>query len=70
MVPGDLRDVCGVGREQVRRYCLPFVDPMQVTPPRDVIEKIHSYTGGDIRPADWYPARLSEPLAGGAEART
>lgn len=58
LVPGDIAAVCGVGREQVRRYCLPFTDPMNVTPPRAAIEAIFDYTDGEIGPEDWYPVRL------------
>lgn len=61
LVPGDVAPVCGVGREQVRRYCLPFEDPMNVTPSRAVIEALFDYTDGDIGPADWFPERLRGP---------
>lgn len=60
LVYGDITSICGVGREQIRRYCLPFGDPMHVTPPRGVIESVHAYTNGEIGPADWYPSRLSQ----------
>lgn len=64
LVPADIAGVCGVGREQVRRYCLPFNDPMNVMPSRHVVEAMFDYTGGEIGPLDWYPARLRQPFAG------
>lgn len=67
LVNGDVAKVCGVGREQVRRYCLPFSDPMNVTPSRSVIEAIFDYTDGEIGPDSWYPERLRS-RAGSANA--
>ncbi|HZV85888.1 MAG TPA: hypothetical protein VFF48_12960 [Brevundimonas sp.] len=67
LVPADVAGICGVGREQVRRYCLPFSDSMNVTPPRHVIEAVFDYTGGEITAADWYPERVSRPVAEPAE---
>lgn len=58
LVPGDVAHVCGVGREQVRRYCLPFEDPMNVMPSRAVIEALFDYTDGEIGPDSWFPERL------------
>lgn len=55
----DAAAVAGVGREQVRRYCLAFSDPMRVVPPTDVIAAFYEWTGGDVTAADYYPAELN-----------
>lgn len=54
----------GCSHEQVRAICLPFADPLRRVPNTELVERIVAATQGEIRPADFYPARLS----GAAEA--
>lgn len=44
----------GVGREQARRYCLPFGDPLRAIPRQDVIQRVVDWTRGEVTPADFY----------------
>lgn len=50
----DATQPLGVQAEQVRRYCLPFGDPLRVVPPAAVMTKIVQWTAGEVGPADFY----------------
>lgn len=54
----------GCSHEQVRAICLPFNDPLRRVPDTELLERIVRATAGEVRPADFYPARLN----GSAEA--
>lgn len=54
----DAAEPLGVGVEQVRRYCLPFDEPMRVVPPMPVMRRIVAWTKGEIGPGDFYPQQL------------
>lgn len=49
----------GCSAEYVRLICLPFDDPDRRVPTPDVIAAIHTYTQGEIGPADHYPPHLN-----------
>lgn len=51
--------------ETVRRYRLPFDDADRRIPDQLMLGKIHTLTGGAIKPADFYPPELT---AGAPEA--
>ena len=58
LLPKHAAPELGVGREQVRRYCLPFGDPLRAIPTEGVMERIVAWTRGEITPADFYPPKL------------
>jgi hypothetical protein len=58
----DVSKPFGCSHEYVRLICLPFDDPNRRVPTADVVERIHTYTAGEISPADHYPPHLrAEP---------
>lgn len=63
----EVAPVLGVGAEQVRRYCLPFGDPVRVVPPQEVMGRIVGWTGGELEPNDFYdPADLAPCVTEGS----
>lgn len=54
--------------ETVRRIRLPFSHKARRVPSAELAERIFAYTGGDVGPADFYPAHLrsGEPVTTGA----
>lgn len=48
----------GVQTEQVRRYCLPFDDPMRCVPTPKVMARIIAWTGGAVRADDFYTPHI------------
>lgn len=50
----DAQGPLGVKLEQVRRYCLPFTDPMRAVPSPKVMARIIAWTGGEVRPDDFF----------------
>lgn len=57
----DIADLIGVSSEAVRKYCLPYDDVSRQVPGLAILEKIVALTGGEVRPADFYPPHLSAP---------
>lgn len=49
--------------EWVRLICLPFDDPRRRVPDAKDLERIHTWTNGEITPADFYPPHLNQPAA-------
>lgn len=47
--------------EWVRLVCLPFSSDKRRVPSPDDVERGYQWSGGEIRPQDWYPPHLSEP---------
>jgi hypothetical protein len=45
--------------EWVRLICLPFDDPKRRVPSPDDVERVWSWSQGEIGPADWYPPQLN-----------
>jgi len=61
--PKDGAAPLGVKGEQVRRYCLPFDDPMRVVPPPKVMPRIVAWTAGEITANDFHPSLAgAEPV--------
>ncbi|MDR3513752.1 MAG: hypothetical protein P4L73_19115 [Caulobacteraceae bacterium] len=56
----------GVTPQAVGRYIRPFGDPLRQVPGLEVMERVVAWTGGEIRPADFYPPELSAAPSGGA----
>lgn len=46
--------------EWVRLVCLPFDNPNRRVPSLDDVTRAHEWSGGEIKPSDWYPPELSE----------
>lgn len=60
----------GVTPEQVRKYCLEFGHPDRALPGRDVLERIETWTGGEVTERDFYPPHIRGELpAHAAEAQ-
>lgn len=60
----DVAGLIGKGREQVRRYFLPFDDPAHVPAPIEVIAFLRDWSGGELTPDAWVrPPRLGRPSA-------
>ncbi|HEY2178060.1 MAG TPA: hypothetical protein VGH15_05710 [Caulobacteraceae bacterium] len=49
----------GCSHEQVRLICLPFADRRRRVPTAELLERIVTFTDGEIRPADFYPPHLN-----------
>jgi hypothetical protein len=47
-------------RETIRLICLPFDHPKRRVPYGKLMERIVKWTGGRIRPADFYAPELNE----------
>lgn len=61
--PKDGAEPLGVKGEQVRRYCLPFSDPMRVVPPPKVMPRIVAWTDGEVTANDFHPSLATlEPV--------
>lgn len=52
----------GVGMEQVRRYCLPFGDPLRAVPSPKAMQRIIAWTAGEVTADDFF-----EPVIKAAE---
>ena len=63
----DAGDELGSSYEQVRRICLPFGHEDRRVPNADLMERIVAWTGGEVRPRDFYPAHLTEVTSPAAE---
>ena len=59
MLPGEFAARIGTTREAVRKYCLPFSDAGRQVPGLKIMERIVAASGGELSPADFYPAHLS-----------
>jgi len=64
--------IVGVSAVQIGRYELPFGDSRRQIPREEVIRRIWDWSGGELRPADFYPQELTrEPGSSDmAEARS
>lgn len=47
--------VLGCSHETIRLLCLPFDDDARRVPGKKLMEKIFTWTSGEIRPRDFYP---------------
>ncbi len=55
----EVAEAIGSSHEQVRRMRLPFGHPDRRVPDPELMARIVAWTGGEITPADFYPAQLS-----------
>lgn len=58
----------GISREAIRLYRLPFGDVGRRVPRDDVLERIVTWTGGEVTAADFYPDHLNGRTAATPEA--
>lgn len=53
MSNADVADLIGKGREQVRRYFLPFDDPQRTPAPVEVVALLERWSNGALTAQDW-----------------
>ncbi len=52
-------EALGVTGETVRRWCMRFDDDRRTVPGRLLLDKIFSWTRGEVTPADFWPSEMA-----------
>lgn len=68
MTLAEVGAVFGRTPEWVRLVTLPFGDAKRRVPSAEDIARAFEWSGGEIKPADWYPPELSRDASGAEPA--